>query len=97
MGLVAAGSPGAIPGEVYVVEPTGNETLVEVLVGDERLTARAQRDFDAAIGSPIGVELSAATACFFDASERCVAHRVAGAGRPPTPADLSTPTKEETT
>jgi multiple sugar transport system ATP-binding protein len=95
VGLVAAGRGGSIPGEVYVVEPTGNETLVEILVGDERLSARAPRDFDAAIGSAIGVELRAATACFFDASERCVAHRVAGAGPPPTPADLSTPTKEE--
>jgi len=93
--LVALDAPGSIRGEVYVVEPTGNETLVEVLIGDERLTARAPRDFEAAIGSAIGVELNAATACFFDASERCVAHRVAGAGRPPGLADVSTKEKEE--
>jgi multiple sugar transport system ATP-binding protein len=93
--LVASGAPGSIPGEVYVVEPMGNETLVEVLVGDERLSARASRDFDAVIGSAIGVDLNAATACFFDAAERCVAHRVSGAGHMPPPADLSTPTKEE--
>ena len=92
--LVEAGAPGAIRGEVYVVEPTGNETLVEVLVGDERLTARAPRDFDAAIGSAIGVELNAATACFFDASERCVEHRTAGSGRAPGPTDQSPTTKE---
>jgi multiple sugar transport system ATP-binding protein len=93
--LVAPGAPGSITGEVYVVEPTGNETLVEVLVGDERLTARAPRDFDAAIGSAVGVELNATTACFFDASERCVAHRMTGAGLPPALVDPSTPTKEE--
>ena len=92
--LVASNSPVSIPGEVYVVEPTGNETLVEVVVGDERLTARAQRDFEAAIGSAVGVELNPATACFFDASERCVANRVSGAGHMPPPADMST-TKEE--
>ena len=93
--LVDAAEPGSIRGEVYVVEPTGNETLVEVLVGDERLTARASRDFDAAIGSAIGVELNAATACFFDGDERCVAHRLAGGGRPLAPADTSTTEKEE--
>ena len=87
--LVDPARPGSIRAEVYVVEPTGNETLVEVLVGDERLTARAPRDFDAAIGSAIGVEANAAAACFFDASERCVAHRLAGAARLPAPADLS--------
>jgi multiple sugar transport system ATP-binding protein len=93
--LVDAGKPGSIRGEVYVVEPTGNETLVETLVGDERLTARAPRDFEAAIGSAIGIELSAATACFFDASERCVAHRLAGGGRVLAPAETSTTKKEE--
>jgi multiple sugar transport system ATP-binding protein len=93
--LTDAGTPGAMRGEVYVVEPTGNETLVEVLVGDERLTARAPRDFTAPIGSAIGVELNAATACFFDASERCVAHRRAGGGSVPVPAEQSTTDKEE--
>jgi multiple sugar transport system ATP-binding protein len=93
--LVSPAGPSAIRGEVYVVEPTGNETLVEVVVGDERLTARAPRDFEAAIGSSIGVELDAATACFFDASERCVANRVVGAGRIPAPPDQSTTEKEE--
>jgi len=93
--LVDTTTPGAIRGEVYVVEPTGNETLVEVLAGEERLTARASRDFEAAIGSSIGVELSAASACFFDASERCVAHRLAGGGRMPAPVEQSTTKKEE--
>ncbi|HWQ24272.1 MAG TPA: ABC transporter ATP-binding protein, partial [Gaiellaceae bacterium] len=93
--LVEPDRPGAIRGEVYVVEPTGNETLVEVLVGGERLTARAPRDFDAAIGSRIGVELNAAAACFFDASARCVEHRVSGSGRAPDPVGPSITDKEE--
>jgi len=93
--LVEPDTPGAIRAEVYVVEPTGNETLVEVLVGDERLTARAPRDFEAAIGAPIGIQLTARTACFFDASERCVVYREAGFRQTPIPAGPATTSKEE--
>ena len=38
--IVAADAPGAVPGEVYVVEPMGSETFVDVMVGGERLSAR---------------------------------------------------------
>ena len=31
------------PGEIYVVEPMGNETLVDVRVGEQRLMVRAPR------------------------------------------------------
>jgi multiple sugar transport system ATP-binding protein len=93
--LVAPDAPGAIRGEVYVVEPTGNETLVDVLVGDEHISARAPRGFDAPIGSPVGVELAAGAACFFDASETCVAHREAGSGKPPELTELFTPEEKE--
>ena len=93
--LVSPDDARAIRGEVYVVEPTGNETLVEVAVGDERLTARAPRDFNAAIGSAVGLELAAGAACFFDASERCVVHREAGVGPVPAPTGSSTEGKEE--
>jgi multiple sugar transport system ATP-binding protein len=79
--LVAPDAAGAIRGEVYVVEPTGNETLVDVLLGEEHLSVRAPREFDAPIGSAVGVELRASAASFFDASERCVVHR-AGTPRP---------------
>jgi multiple sugar transport system ATP-binding protein len=41
IGLVQAGQPGALNGEVYVVEPMGNETLVDIRVVDQRLTLRA--------------------------------------------------------
>src|SRR5262249_29207289 len=36
--LVEPGRPGTLSGEVYVVEPMGNETLVDLRVGDERIT-----------------------------------------------------------
>ena len=40
LGIVEAGTPGALPGEVYVVEPMGNETLVDLRIGDEHLSLR---------------------------------------------------------
>jgi multiple sugar transport system ATP-binding protein len=64
--LTEPGSPGALDGEVYVVEPMGNETLVEVRLGDSRLTARAEHGFDAPIGAGVGVVLHPLSACFFD-------------------------------
>jgi multiple sugar transport system ATP-binding protein len=92
--LVAPGAPEAIQGEVYVVEPTGNETVVEVLVGTERLAVRASRSFDAPIGSAIGVEVGIEAASFFDASERCVVHRDAGSAAESAPARSSIQDKE---
>ena len=50
-----------------MVEPMGNETLVDVRVGEQRLMVRAPRSFTAAIGSPIGVRVSPESACFFRA------------------------------
>ena len=42
--LVEPGQPAALTGEVYVVEPMGNETLVDLKAGNERITvARAAR------------------------------------------------------
>jgi multiple sugar transport system ATP-binding protein len=94
--VVAANNPGAIRGEVYVVEPTGNETLVEVLVGDEHVSVRAEKSFDAPIGSAVGIQFTARAACFFDASERCVVQREAGSAHVPALApDSNTTTQEE--
>jgi multiple sugar transport system ATP-binding protein len=67
-------------GEIYVVEPMGNETLVDVRVGDERLTVRAPRGFVAPIGSTVGVTFDPANACFFDASGNTVVHRAPNKG-----------------
>jgi multiple sugar transport system ATP-binding protein len=94
--LVAADAAGALRGEVYVVEPMGNETLVEVLIGDEHLSVRAEKGFDASIGSSVGIQFTARAACFFDASERCVVQREAGSGHGPTLGqDSNTTTQEE--
>jgi multiple sugar transport system ATP-binding protein len=73
--LVEAGSNGALTGEVYVVEPMGNETLVDVRIGGERLSVRANRGFTAPVGSAIGISFDTADACFFNATGFTVVHR----------------------
>jgi multiple sugar transport system ATP-binding protein len=63
--LTDPGSPGSLPAEIYVVEPMGNETLVELLLGEHRVTARAEASFTAAIGTAVGVSFDPQCACFF--------------------------------
>jgi multiple sugar transport system ATP-binding protein len=70
-----AGDRSSLTGEVYVVEPMGNETLVDVRIGEQRLMVRAPRSFGAAIGSPIGVQVSPESACFFRADGETALHR----------------------
>jgi multiple sugar transport system ATP-binding protein len=67
---------GAMAGEVYVVEPMGNETLLDIRVDGERVAARAPRGFTARIGSTIGVLFDPRDACFFNSDGRTVVHRV---------------------
>ena len=78
--LVAPGTPSALAGEIYVVEPMGNETLVDLRVGDQRLIVRARRGFSAPIGSSIGAAFDTAEASFFDADGVTVVHRAPGKG-----------------
>jgi multiple sugar transport system ATP-binding protein len=78
--LGSAGSPSTLDGEVYVIEPMGNETLVVIRLGEEKVSARARRGFRASVGSAIGVSFDPADACFFDASGSTVIHRDAKKG-----------------
>jgi multiple sugar transport system ATP-binding protein len=73
--LGATGGASTLDGEVYVVEPMGNETLIVIRLGEERLSARARRGFRAPVGSAIGVSFDADDACFFDAAGTTVVHR----------------------
>jgi multiple sugar transport system ATP-binding protein len=73
--LVPAGTPGAVSGSVYVVEPLGDEVSVEVLLGEARVSVRAPRGFRADPGFPIGVRMDPARACFFTADGTTVVHR----------------------
>jgi multiple sugar transport system ATP-binding protein len=78
--LTQVGTPDTVPATVYVVEPMGDEVDVEVLIGDSRVTVRADRGWTAPLGAPVGVRVDPAKACFFDASGRTSVHRV---GEPP--------------
>jgi multiple sugar transport system ATP-binding protein len=80
VGLAEVGAAGAVNGEVYVVEPMGNETFVDVRIEGERLTFRAGRGFRAAIGSAIGVRFDTADACFFDSTGSTRVHRARNKG-----------------
>jgi multiple sugar transport system ATP-binding protein len=76
LSLVDPETPGALQGEIYVVEPMGNETLVEVRVGDEHLSVRARKGFTDRVSSKVGVKFDADDACLFDAKGVTVVHRV---------------------
>jgi multiple sugar transport system ATP-binding protein len=69
------GTPATLPGEIYVVEPMGNETLVDVRVGRERIAARTGRGFAGKVGSTVGVKFDTADACFFNAQGSTVVQR----------------------
>jgi multiple sugar transport system ATP-binding protein len=73
--ILPPGTPGALAGEIYVVEPMGNETLVDVRIDDQRVMARAAREFTAPIGSPIGVRVALKSACFFGPEGTTALHR----------------------
>jgi multiple sugar transport system ATP-binding protein len=46
----------AFAGEVYVVEPLGNETLVTVRVGEQLLNVRAAAEYTRPVGEPCAVQ-----------------------------------------
>ena len=54
----------------------GNETLVDVRVGDEHLSVRTGRGFTARVGTKVGAKFDTDDACFFDAKGAAVVHRV---------------------
>ena len=64
--LVEPGTAGSLAGEVYVVEPLGNETLVSVQVADELVNVRVAAGYDAAIGTPCGVAPTPGAMHLFD-------------------------------
>jgi multiple sugar transport system ATP-binding protein len=53
--IVAAAAPGTLRGEVYVVEPLGNETLITVALEGELVNLRAAAGVEPAIGTPVGI------------------------------------------
>jgi multiple sugar transport system ATP-binding protein len=53
--LVEHSSSGSLPGEIYVVEPLGNETLVTINLGDALVNIRQPADFSMPVGTRCGV------------------------------------------
>jgi multiple sugar transport system ATP-binding protein len=53
--MVAPGTPDSLAGEVYVVEPLGNETLITIALGEDLVNLRAAAGVDPAIGTRIGL------------------------------------------
>jgi ABC-type sugar transport system ATPase subunit len=82
--LTPVEEPGTIPATVYVVEPMGDEVYVEVLIGDTRVTVRADRGWTAPLGAPVGVCVDPARACFFGPDGTTAVHRVGEAPTSPT-------------
>jgi multiple sugar transport system ATP-binding protein len=76
LAITPAGEPGTIPAAVYVVEPMGDEVYVEVLIGESRVTVRADRGWTSPLGAPVGVRVDPARACFFEPGGRTAVHRV---------------------
>ena len=66
--MVAAGAANSLRGEVYVVEPLGNETLITIAIGDELVNLRAAAGVEPVIGSPVGIEPDRAHLHLFDAT-----------------------------
>src|SRR5205823_4656418 len=75
LAITDPGRPNSLQGEVYVVEPLGNETLVEVRLGEHVVELLAERGWDEPIGTPVGVAFDPAAACFFDADGVTAVHR----------------------
>ncbi|MDG4894534.1 ABC transporter ATP-binding protein [Mesorhizobium sp. WSM4976] len=77
----AVDTPDALPGEIYVVEPMGNETLVNVRLEGGNVSVRAGREFRGVVGESIGVAFDPANACFFSSAGLTAVHRVNNNGR----------------
>jgi multiple sugar transport system ATP-binding protein len=66
--MVAPGEANSLRGEVYVVEPLGNETLITVAVGGELVNLRVAAGVEPGIGTPVGVSPDRTRLHLFDAT-----------------------------
>ncbi len=73
--IASAKAPKAVPGEIYVIEPSGHETLVDVRVGKERVSVRGPRIFNGRIGEVVGLLFDTKDACFFNSNGVTVIQR----------------------
>jgi multiple sugar transport system ATP-binding protein len=64
--LVESVAADSLAGEIYVIEPLGNETLVTVDLGDTLVNIRQPSDFSMPVGTRCGVEPAARHLHLFD-------------------------------
>jgi multiple sugar transport system ATP-binding protein len=76
--MTAPGDAGSLDGEVYVVEPLGNETLVAVTIGDEQVNLRAPAGFDPPVGERCGVRPDPGRLHLFDPETEAAISTAAG-------------------
>ena len=76
--MTAPGEAGSLAGEVYVVEPLGNETLIAVTVGSEQVNLRAPAGFEPAVGEPCGVRPDPGRLHLFDPDTEAAIETAAG-------------------
>ncbi len=75
LAITEAGTAGAVPASVFVVEPMGAETLVDVMVAETRVTVRAARGVTYPLGASVGLQIDPARACFFSGDGTTVVQR----------------------
>ena len=76
--MTAPGEAGSLAGEVYVVEPLGNETLIAVTVGEEQVNLRAPAGFEPAVGERCGVRPDPSRVHLFDPETDASIYTAAG-------------------
>jgi multiple sugar transport system ATP-binding protein len=64
---IQLGTTGAIEGQVYIVEPLGDKTFVDVALGNQTIKVRASPDFVAQSGDPIWLTFDTDRMHIFDA------------------------------
>jgi ABC-type sugar transport system ATPase subunit len=65
----------AIPAEIYVTEPLGNETIVDIKLGDTVIKVLAESDFEGSPGHPVWIAANMHRLHLFDEeSQACVYH-----------------------
>src|SRR4051794_5037022 len=83
--LAAADAADALAGDIYVVEPLGNETLVTVRIGEDLINVRADADFARPVGERCAVRPAGRHVHLFDSeTEEALAHAGAEGTAPVT-------------
>jgi multiple sugar transport system ATP-binding protein len=75
LAVVPGNGQAHMTGTIFSVELTGESTLVTLRIGEDLVSVRADKEFDAAIDAPAGIRINERKAFLFDrASEERVRH-----------------------